>query len=218
MNSDCDQVITINKDWLVECIAKIYKIPATPYQEEQIYKIFEKQWDLDTTTQQKREYYNSCLIRTPQMIYEVRKPQEEYASARKELEEKKAELKNHFVDHQETLKKHNERFEELSNKANKIKADVLARAKQSKHDKYFKDISDRATAWVETNGASEKTPERTPEAWLTSIQTHVNGSSNPKGREGCPHKNMTYNDETMGGCGSGWLKRCDDCGFVVYDD
>lgn len=33
----------------------------------------------------------------------------------------------------------------------------------------------------------------------------------------CPHKNIRYNDETMGGCGSGWDSVCEDCGKVWYD-
>jgi hypothetical protein len=47
----------------------------------------------------------------------------------------------------------------------------------------------------------------------TNIKTHIEGSSNPKGDPKCKH-NMVYNDETMGGCGSGWYRMCEDCGFV----
>lgn len=47
-----------------------------------------------------------------------------------------------------------------------------------------------------------------------NIKIHIEGSSNPKGDPKCKHKNMVYNDETMGGCGSGWYRMCEECGFV----
>jgi len=50
-----------------------------------------------------------------------------------------------------------------------------------------------------------------------SLRIHIQGSANPKGDIHCKHLNMVYNDETMGGCGSGWYRKCEDCGFVEYD-
>lgn len=48
------------------------------------------------------------------------------------------------------------------------------------------------------------------------LDIHVQGSSNPQGNEDCPHPNedQVRNDDTMGGCGSGWESMCQKCGKV----
>ena len=54
------------------------------------------------------------------------------------------------------------------------------------------------------------------------LKIHVNGSLNPEGDLNCDHKfksgdsAIEYNQETMGGCGSGWDERCSICGKVWY--
>lgn len=47
-----------------------------------------------------------------------------------------------------------------------------------------------------------------------AVKVHVQGSSRPQGRADCPHKEIEYNDDTMGGCGSTWEKMCSTCGKV----
>ena len=51
---------------------------------------------------------------------------------------------------------------------------------------------------------------------IDNLILHIMGSSNPKGAEGCKHS-WEYNDDTMGGCGSGWDRRCTTCGKVEYE-
>lgn len=48
------------------------------------------------------------------------------------------------------------------------------------------------------------------------LDIHVQGSSNPQGNEDCPHPNedQVINEDTMGGCGSGWESMCQKCGKV----
>lgn len=56
-----------------------------------------------------------------------------------------------------------------------------------------------------------------------NVQTHINGSSRPEGDPNCRHQRpdgksaVEYNDDTMGGCGSGWEKMCSLCGKVWYE-
>lgn len=56
------------------------------------------------------------------------------------------------------------------------------------------------------------------------LQTHIRGSSNPKGHPDCTHRLLDgkscieYNDDTMGGCGSGWHRMCNFCGKVWQED
>lgn len=54
------------------------------------------------------------------------------------------------------------------------------------------------------------------ERHLNMLEVHIKGSSNPKGSKDCVHS-IEYNDETMGGCGSGWDRKCTKCGKVWYE-
>ena len=53
-----------------------------------------------------------------------------------------------------------------------------------------------------------------------SLKIHIEGSSNPEGDPNCNHKDkkgnsqVIYNDDTMGGCGSGWDQVCKLCGKI----
>ena len=48
-----------------------------------------------------------------------------------------------------------------------------------------------------------------------NLNLHM-GLVNPEGNPDCLHE-WRYNDETMGGCGSGWDRICDACGKTEVD-
>ena len=90
--------------------------------------------------------------------------------------------------------------------------------------------SPKTGEWTKTmiheNGETEITrrmPEKTYST-LPGLSIHVNGSSKPKGDDTCPHCDETgkstviNNDDTMGGCGSGWESMCKKCGKVWYEE
>lgn len=78
---------------------------------------------------------------------------------------------------------------------------------------YIKDVSD-----PELLAHHSRAQEMTK-----ALDAHVKGSCDPSGDPNCDHfwdnevTAQEYNDETMGGCGSGWTSRCNRCGKVWYD-
>lgn len=48
-------------------------------------------------------------------------------------------------------------------------------------------------------------------------QATLNNLSGRIDTNGCSHRQLQYNDDTMGGCSSGWSSVCQDCGHVFMN-